>query len=579
MLQPQGRVNVAEALAAVPSLFTKNYGNLTTIGLRGANAEQTLILLDGVPLNSAQDNLADLVTLPLVLADRIEVVAGANSALYGANSIGGLVNIMPAEPDSFTAAVTAGLGSLGRRYAQLVHTNRFEPFGYVLTGNLSRTGASFSYRDTSGVTHQRVNSDWVDAGLMTRATYHHARHALSLLAEYHNSRRGVPGPTTWPSDSARLNDSRTIIHLGHDLPLTEHCRLETRLHHHRFWRHYWNPDPMSLMNDTHLVTASGLALKQTTHLFRWATTVAGVEGGHDRLRSTAIGLPGRWNWAGWFEARLGGTGFEATPMARLDLSNSANPADTTSARTTIVALSPKLFLAGSPLPGLTLYAAVGRSFRQPTFNELFWPRQVASWPPYTFITQGNPRLKPEWSTNADLGISGERGETLHCRLGWYWSRFSNLIQWQTTQQGDTSFTRPVNLDTATITGVEVELGTALRHGGITATGTGMLARSAGKDLVYRPRLTFGAHPWLLLEPVRISIDASYVGPRYTVPNNTDSLPGFVLVDAGFSLSPRLGLLQTALRTGVRNLFDRQYQVLKDYPLPGRTFYAELSVGI
>lgn len=563
LLEPQGRTSIADAIALTPSLFAKDYANLSTVSLRGANSEQTLVLFDGVPLNSAQDNLADLTTLPLSLADRIEVMRGTNSALYGANSIGGLINIIPPEPDSFSARATGGIGSLGRRHTQFQHTNRLNRFGYALAGSLSRTGPRFSYRDTGNKANERINSDLAQAGLLARVAY---CRDVSLLAEYHESRRGVPGPVSRPSESARLDDSRTILHLTHTLRLSDNARLEAKAFHHRFWRHYWNPDTFAWTNDTHTTVASGIALKQTTHLLPWATAVAGLEAGYDRLTSTAIGNPDRLTGSGWLEARLGIPSFEVTPMARLDLSNSSHLRDTIASSTFQAALSPKLVLAGSPLSWLDLYASVGRSFRRPTFNEMYWPED--QW------TRGNPELRPEWATSIDFSATSRFGSWLNYRLGAWHSYLTDLIQWQP----DSNFVyAPVNLDTATITGVEAESGTEFRHGGVSVTMTYMRARSAGKDLLYRPRLTLGVRHWLAWDPVRLSWEVRHTGSRYTNADNTDSLPGFLLLDLGCSFSPRAGPLRTALRLGVRNLLDRQYQVMKDYPVPGRTLYGELEL--
>jgi len=569
-----GRLSVAELLYASPSLMMKDYGNLATIGLRGANTEQTLILLDGVKLNSAQDNLCDLTTLPLTLAQRLEVVRGNNSALYGANSIGGLVNVITPEPDRFGAEATGGIGSFGKRYLTAEHSNWSAPLGYVVAASLNRTGDSFSYRATLDSVHERVNSDINSQDVMAKGIFAQGPHRASLLGEYNITRRGEPGPTSWPADSARMEDYRGIAHLSYDLQEADNARLESRLYHHQSWRHYWNPDTLSWANDTHVTTVSGITAKQTTHLTRWATAIVGLEGEREQFRSTAIGTPQRWTGSGWAETRLRWLAFDIVPMARFDwLNDSRQQPDSTFTRSNARVINPKLSLSCSDPAWLNLYASVGRSFRAPTFNELYWPEDP--W------TKGNPQLKPEWATSVDVGASARCGSFLSGRLGLWHSFLTNLIQWQP----DSAYVyKPVNLDTATITGGELELSLSSAHAGIDGSATYLLARSQGMDLIYRPRLSCTASPWAGWGPVRLTGNVSYTGQRYTTPdtlppNSANSLPAHLLFDVGLSISPAFGRVETALRGGIRNLLDRQYEVMRGYPVPGRNWYAELELRL
>ncbi len=566
---PCGRLSVAELLWTSPSVMMKDYGNLATIGLRGANVEQTLILLDGIRLNSAQDNLFDLTTLPLTLARRIEVVRGNNSALYGANSVGGLVSVITPDPDRLGARATAGIGSFGKRYLNAEHSNRSAPLGYVVAASLNRTDDSFSYRDTSDSVHERINSDVHSQDIMAKGVFAEGPHRASLLGEYNVTRRGQPGPTWWPSDSARMDDYRGIVHLAYDLQEADNARLESRLYHHQSWRHYWNPDTLAWVNDTHATTVSGAMVKQTAHFGSRTTAVVGLEGGREQFRSSAIGAPQRWTGSGWAEARLRWLAFDIVPMARFDwLNDSRQQPDSTTTRSITRVISPKLSLNYANPAWLNLHASVGRSFRAPTFNELYWPEDP--W------TMGNPRLKPEWSTSVDLGVSARYGSHLTGRVGLWHSFLTDLIQWQP----DSAFVySPVNLDTATITGAELELGVSSRHVSVVGHATYMIARSHGKDLIYRPRLSLGVSHRLNWRLIQLSWDVRETGERYTNSDNTDSLPGFLLFDVGVGLAPTLGRLTTALRGGIRNLFDKQHEVMKGYPIPGRNWYAEVELRI
>jgi vitamin B12 transporter len=261
------------------------------------------------------------------------------------------------------------------------------------------------------------------------------------------------------------------------------------------------------------------------------------------------------------------------PMARFDwLSDSRMRPDSVLTRASTRVVSPKLSLSYSGPVWLDLYASVGRSFRAPTFNELYWPEDP--W------TRGNPRLKPEWATSIDLNATARYGSSVSGRLGLWHSSLTDLIQWQP----DSAYIyRPVNLDTATITGAEVEVSLSSTHAGIDGSATYMLARSQGMDLIYRPRLSYTASPWAGWGPVRLTGDIHCTGQRYTTPdalppNSTNSLPAYLLFDVGLAVSPTFGRVGTALRGGIRNLLDLPYEVMRGYPVPGRNWYAELVLS-
>lgn len=583
--ETRGRLSLAEALAMLPSVTARDYGNLTILGLRGASAEQTLVLLDGVRLNSAQDNLFELTTLPLTLAERVEVVRGGSSALYGANSIGGLVNVITPEPGQFSALAVAGVGSRGKRYLAALHTNRSGELGYAIAANLHRTGDRFPYRDAHDSLRERVNSDLSSQDLMAKGVFARGNYRVSLLGGYNTTGRGEPGRIQWPSDSARMEDHRGVAHLGYELQEADNARLEAKLFRHQMWRHYWNPDPFSWVNDTHQTTVTGVMLKQTIHLTGWATAIAGLEGAEDRFQSTSIGTPSRRTGSGWAEARLRWGGFDFAPMARFDwLNDRRQQPDSTLTRSNTRVINPKLAVNYQGTEWLSLYTSIGRSFRTPTFNELYWPQEASSWPPTTYVVQGNPRLKPEWATSVDAGASLRYGSFLTARLGLWRSFLTDLIQWQSAQRGDTLLTQPVNLDTATISGAELELGFATGHAGVKGHATYMLARSHGMDLIYRPRLGLSVAHWVGWDVARLNWDVRSIGPRYTTPdslapNDSNSLPGFMVLDLGFALSPRWRGVKTALRGGVRNLLDKHYQMMRGYPVPGRNWYAEIGLSL
>ncbi len=569
-VQAWGRTSMAELAGTTPSAITRSYGNFSTVALRGTNTEHTLIALDGVRLNLAQNGTFDLTTLPLILVDRVEVARGGNSALYGSSPVGGLVNAITPRPDRFGANLRTGIGSFGRKHVQLIHTNWYAPVGYVIGGNLTAADNNFDYPDSAGASLTRSNADFESKGLFAKGVFRSGPHNTSLLGEYNVTGRGDPGSTAWPSDSARRDDQRGLSQAGYTFQPSADLRTNARLFYQRFWQNYCNP--AFFIDDTHDLTALGGQLDQTFHFAPWAMLMAGCELDKSCLTSTSVGAPNLLSLAGWTQARVEYFGFALNPVVRFERMQQEHVTDSTEDKSTTQVLSPKATLTWSGFEWLTLYAGFGRSFRAPTLNDLYWPEDMFSY--------GNPHLEPEWSTNWDVGIRGKGPDFLHYWLGYYNSSLTDLIQWQP----DTAFRfHPVNVDSAVISGVELDLELDLNHAGVQSNLNYCSARSGDTKLIYRPELSARATVWgqHTFRPVtaQLALTVEHTGERYTDPANTDTLPGYSLFHAEASVSPKLGPLTATARFGVRNLTDERYETNKGYPLPGQTWYGELEFGI
>jgi len=568
-----GRVpdDVTALLRGMPAATMRDYANFSSLALRGASSEHTLVTLDEVPLNSAQNSTFDLTTISSNLAERIEISRSGNSALHGSSSVGGSVNVLTPEPGPFGASVAGSLGSFGRRSARLLHRNRIGPVGYVIAGSMADAANDYSYQDSAGADHKMENADLSSLSGLARLTFDTGAHRANMLVDVNSTDRGVPGSLTWPSDSARRDDRRLLAHLGYSFEPGTNLRTDAKLYHHRFFQNYRDPLAWTPANDTHQQTRTGLQLRQKYCPQDWAVLLAGMDASDERMKSTVIGNPERANVAGWLQARLERWDIGVNPILRIELVSRTKSLDSSNTRRSRVVASPRLTATWSGLEWFTLFAGVGRSFRLPSFNDLYWPPDQ--------FTYGNSRLRPEFSTNIDLGISGKRPEFLQYWLGWYRSELVDLIQWQP----DTAFRfRPVNVDSAVVTGVELETRLDLRQVGLDANFNYSSATSRGEPLVYHPALTGSARAWVK-EEVWILTGTLGVGAEYTAARLASitpriKLPSYYLVNADASVTWHLRWTDLALRCEARNLLDKSYQTAYDYPTPGRSLTAEFEIS-
>ncbi|MGQ9708714.1 MAG: TonB-dependent receptor [bacterium] len=595
-LEPQGRTDISELLTLAPGVIINDYGNLSTVSLRGATAEQTLVMLDGVRLNLSLNNQVDLTLIPPGTINRIEVVRGGASALYGANPIGGVINLITPPIEQRQIKANLGIGSFGKRYAGL---SLMAPgsIDYLLSGSFIRADNRFPFSDTIDSVRVRANADLNRTDVLIKSGVKLSNcQYLSLLCDYRSAERGSPGPVSFPSESARLNDRALLLITGYDLvgPTLSHpesvpARLSLRFYHQRFFQHYHNPSGYFFANDTHLVNRTGVNIAQ------WFNTrypgiqldgVFGFESNYEQAKSTTVKKPARLTGALYLETGVNYAGFSLLPALRYELANNSrtlsDPDSLNSGHhfnSTYGAFSPKAALVISRFQPFSFYLGANRSFRNPTFNEMWWPADA--W------TKGNPKLLPEWATGFDAGAALRIGRSGLVRTGLFYSRVTNLIQWQP----DESFVyQPVNIATATIKGLEFEPSLDFRYIRITGNATYQICRSDTTDLPYRPRCRANLQvsiipptaPFSLL-PAPFTLTFTFTGRAFswcwTDQENTAKLPGGYLLDAGLSMRVPVKSFRAVLNLGAQNLLNRRYQTIKDYPLPGRSFYLETAIGM
>jgi vitamin B12 transporter len=107
---------LADALMREHSIEALNYGgpqSLSSVNIRGTNSNQSLILIDGLRVNSATSGDVPLSAIPLSSIERVEIVRGTASSLYGADAIGGVINVITRgdQDRPFSAYANAGVGS------------------------------------------------------------------------------------------------------------------------------------------------------------------------------------------------------------------------------------------------------------------------------------------------------------------------------------------------------------------------------------------------------------------------------------------------------------------------------------
>ncbi|HSJ79610.1 MAG TPA: TonB-dependent receptor [Thiobacillus sp.] len=556
LLDQQVGINVAR---------TGGEGKSTSIFVRGAATKHVLVLVDGVRAASATTGEYDWNALSPEQIERIEVVRGPFSSLYGSDAIGGVIHVFTRR--SAGPGVKATVGSRGTRALDF-SLGGGDAWRYSVEAGRERTDGLPTFSTDS--TAFGFNRNHLALGVDGHLTPDLALAARLAQSWGRNELDANTGDNDYKNRTASLKlDHRIGAQWRHSLILGNSLDSHTSFSPFVPARIETNRNSLSWQHDLSFEPG-----QVSLGLDYWKDHVSKDNSGllDERLENTGL-------FAQYRFAALGG---EAQVGARRDRHDAFGSQNTWNLRW------------GRELaPGLRVMAGHGTAFKAPTVNDLFWPNSVDG--PYTysigtdtfsdtFITGGNPTLQPETSRTSELGLS-YRQAGWEAAVNLYETRVDDLIEWQATitpggaGPGTTTTYdyRPQNVSSARMRGLELSghtrwLGWDWRAGltRLLAVNldTGLqLDRRPENSLTLSAARTFGSHG--------LRIEGSAYSQRLDV-NGTKPLAGYGLVNAAYEYA-----LNKDTRLGVRidNLFDKDYALARTstrfYETAGRSLFVTL----
>jgi vitamin B12 transporter len=167
-IQATGAVFASDALKTVPGLSvfqTGAFGGVTSVRMRGASADKTLVLVDGVPVDDASQPAGNFDFGGFDLADvkRIEILSGPQGSLWGSTAIGGVISFTTREPDGLQAFVEGGSYRTARGSVSVGHADDHYALGLsasaVSTGGISSADAADGNPEKDGFHTQTVGGN------------------------------------------------------------------------------------------------------------------------------------------------------------------------------------------------------------------------------------------------------------------------------------------------------------------------------------------------------------------------------------------------------------------------------------
>ncbi len=574
--------NVGELLEISSGLFIKNngyLGSLKTVSIRGANDNQVLILLDGQRLNQAQGLAPDLSDLPLHVIERVEIIRGGHSALYGTDAVGGVINLITRsanENDSVSGHVHSSIGSFGTRVVEANFGQQLGRLNYFLSHNYTEGDGNFKFEDRSGNRAVRSNNDvqWHDSFLKLHYTVNPSA-ALSGYLQFHDADRGAPGPLSFPSQNATQKDRSWKYRLNYAQRFSSNLDLQAQTFLFKFKQNFDDPNPFFPFKSVHKNDAYGVSLLANWRASNVNKITAGYEFREDKINSTDVALQKRTTHSWFVQDQI------KLPIREL-VSNShisLIPALRVDKFTDVDAqLSPKLGVLYNYISGfqLVVRGSFGRSFRLPSFNDLYWPQDPFS--------VGNPNLV------AEEGLGYDFGTLLNFKAAGFWTfevnyfrtRLENLIIWGPREDGVFS---PDNVQKADISGVETRatfqslrrlVNFSFEYNYLDAIDDRDDPLLNGNQLIYRPKHKVDLN--LALNFGRLELNGSWrvVSKRFSNPANSAFLESYRQTDLAAAWSQPFIGGRLRLQLAVKNIFDDQTPIIDGFPLPGREYRTTLG---
>lgn len=574
---------LTEAIQFTPGLYLQNYGGmggLKTVSLRGFSSQNTLVLLDGARLNFTQNGTFNFSKIPEFMIDNITIYRGGNTAFLGNNSAAGIIQLNSNIETQQKFIVNASLGSYDDYKFHLKLNNKFIGIATSLA-----TGINYSKGNYKFLTHQFGNEVYTSR---TNGQYENYFVSLKGITKILNwtttahlltskSMQGIPGAVVQgkiESNSAKMSefDILAIINSHNNIDTGKYITItaDARYNYIHFRDHEALNISSSGIDNRFKNTELHLNLLYSTN-YRGLTTTFLFESNYAELQgdmlqphlqsivsrySSALGINFKYEFFNLLSSRI-------IPFVtiRSEFINKFEPHYSSSFGT-------KLEIDAIPL---AIRTAVSNNYRLPSFNEMY------------YLNYGNQNLKSEKSTTLSLSFDYEFASSINSSITLFTTSIKdqivsipkNPISWTakniaSTQNYGLEFNTDINL----LKNLTLNLSYTLQK----PTDQTSNSPSKGKIIQYIPQELMSGFIYYRNDILNIGFRGIYVSHRFALPDNQyESMLKPYFISNFFVLREfRLTHFNFKARFEISNILDTQYEIIKNYPMTGRTLNLTIS---
>lgn len=567
-LQITNMNEVLSRMTGVDTTTSGGPGSNNSIYIRGGNTVHTLVLIDGVRVNSATLGQTQIELLDLSNVERVELVRGPASALYGADAVAGVLQVFTKKQQADTLTLKAEFGS-----QEWSRTGFRAGFGnddtHLTLGATHEAMNGFDRRETDTFGNDdddNYRNTQFNASFTHNWTQNHTFRATYMLNEGHSEIDSIcrNGSFAQVACLPFADTRQEVLNLEELWQVNDSLRLQAQIA--RTIDETDNGDDLvtgeevSGSDSAFETTKDTYAVQAHWNLNEKVALTAGGEYYNDEVESTNAYLDDERDNVAWFVQGQFDLGNHNIQLGLRNDDNEAYGSHTTQTLAWGYRLNDQL----------RLIASWGTAFRAPTFNDLYWPENP--------FGVGNPDLDPEESENSELALKFAQGPH-RANLAVYRNRVDGMINWAPVIPFDFGGQwTPSNLDDVLVEGFEVDY--AFSQGAWSASvnyaWTDAVDLAIDDPLPNRPRKTFNADidygfgNWQLGAGLRLR------GDRTTRDWQTPTLPGFGVLDlrANYRFSETL-----RIDASLTNVLDKEYTQHVGYNEQGRGFKVGVSYSL
>ncbi len=584
LIEIKGSETINEVLNSVPGIYIKDYGGLgglKTVSVRGTSSNQTAVMIDGIKLNSSQNGSFDLGILSTDIANRIEVIRGGASALFGGNAIGGAINVLTDNNPSKNLSLSASHGAFGTwRYAGKASDSDDGLYWNINTEYIKSIGdfpfIMPGFGEEKEYKRENAQAESFHGNFVIGNCFDSFSLSLRNIISYSDG--GVPGAAYLNKlySPANLKSKNIYSFLNFDKVINNKMILAVRAY--------------TKFGELNYIDDSGIGLNSdgvdNTYYDRNAIVKAKLSKVHD-LGMLDLEASFEYNElrgemlqeAAGTKAERGNLSFSSAYYGSSDISESQKLNYHTALRYDYIedmsAVSPMLGLSyetdAVPFEAKISYSY---NFRPPSFNEMY------------YMNYGNIDLKPERSHSYNLGFSSSPIDNLTIETNLFFINTRDQIvavpkspiTWSAQNLGRVH-TKGLELNATYLPLKWIKFDIAYTLQSAINKTPEMDSYNYGKQLVYSPKEIFNTLLAIEKYNTLFLLEGEYISLRYTTAENTsdNKLEPYFLAHAGLKHTFEVGKNAISLRLDLKNILDnKDYQIIINYPMPGRYWNLKIS---
>lgn len=550
-LQPASLVDLLRGQPGIAIYNQGGAGKVSGLFLRGTGPGQALVLVDGVRIGSPANGMPALWDIPVAQIERIEIVRGPLSSLYGSDAVGGVIQVFTRRGEREGVRPTFGIAIGSERtlradagidarqgrgwWSAGVAHEKTHGFNACNGDPVTFAGCATIEPDRDGYRNDSlrlgagidINNAWQVEGRALRAE---ARNDFdgSWANENRNVQQVIGGTVRYaPADNVRL---RLQLGRNHDDTISRNgsSGMETgRI--------------VSDRDSANLIAEIGRTDNMLSFGFDWQRDTVESSTAFALGHRLTRGLYGQWR------ADFGAQHFQAG-LRREDNSQFGG------------ATTGNVAWGWDFSEGLRLVASHGTAFRAPTFNDLYYPGF------------SNPDLQPERSRSSEIGLEARQGWG-EWSLRAYQTRLRDLIVYNPMLTSPSSpYGMPDNVQLARIRGLEATLGVDIAGWDVNATASVLDPRNEtpgaldGKLLNRRAQRIARIDADRAFGAWRLGASVNGSSHRYDDLANNTRMGGYATTDLRVGYAPSAAW---SLQLSASNIFDRRYETARWYNQAGR----------